>query len=309
MKLFICHASEDKDDFVRLLATELRRKHEVWYDEWVLVVGDSLLQKINEGLRTCDFAVVVLSPSFFKKKWPQNELGGLLALEQETRKIILPVWKDLSAEQVSFHSAIIAGRMAAQASEGPEKVAHALQIAIDSSSRTREIDGSNPVITEGRLLNAKLEDRRIAEQLSHTEEGTRLVLDSITHLYDSCARIGNELRGELGISLSRTTDFDDRQPAFVIRTRQGWVLELELWGLGLNFTHETWLHARLFNISGRNIQTTQGPIAEWKFTPTFRLRAAVWKDGKRNHSSAEQLAQYLIGLLLERIKRDLDAAA
>src|SRR2546426_3995304 len=50
--------------------------------------------------RSCDFGVVVLSPAFFSKKWPQAELDGLFALETVTRKIILPVWKDISENEV-----------------------------------------------------------------------------------------------------------------------------------------------------------------------------------------------------------------
>lgn len=91
MKLFLSHASEDKDDFVRPLAEVLRRNYEVWYDEYELTLGDSLLQKINQGLAACDFGIVVLSHAFFSKKWPQAELDGLFALETTTRKLILPI--------------------------------------------------------------------------------------------------------------------------------------------------------------------------------------------------------------------------
>jgi hypothetical protein len=53
MKLFISHSSEDKDDFVHPLAEALRRHFEVWYDKWTLTVGDSLQEKIDHGLTTC----------------------------------------------------------------------------------------------------------------------------------------------------------------------------------------------------------------------------------------------------------------
>lgn len=42
--VFISHASEDKDDFVRHLAESLRRSGlRVWFDELTLTVGDSPL--------------------------------------------------------------------------------------------------------------------------------------------------------------------------------------------------------------------------------------------------------------------------
>src|SRR5260370_34096642 len=100
MRLVISHASEDKDDFVRPLAERLRQVFDVWFDEYELTLGDRLLAKITEGLRSCDFGVVVLSPAFFAKKWPQAELDGLFALEEPTKKVILPIWKDVTEEDV-----------------------------------------------------------------------------------------------------------------------------------------------------------------------------------------------------------------
>src|SRR2546426_9088509 len=35
------------------------------------------------------YGVVILSPNFFKKEWPQKELDGLTAREVEGRKVVL----------------------------------------------------------------------------------------------------------------------------------------------------------------------------------------------------------------------------
>jgi len=57
--LFICHASEDKDVFVRPLATALKEQGlRIWYDEFTLRLGDSLRRKIDEGLAKSRFGVV-----------------------------------------------------------------------------------------------------------------------------------------------------------------------------------------------------------------------------------------------------------
>src|SRR5271157_2431745 len=54
--VFICHASEDKDDFVRPLAEALRARHvDVWFDEFVLTIGDSLREAIDRGLAASRF--------------------------------------------------------------------------------------------------------------------------------------------------------------------------------------------------------------------------------------------------------------
>jgi hypothetical protein len=104
--VFICHASEDKNDFVRPLAEALRSQHiEVWYDEFSLRVGDSLRQAIDRGLANSQFGVVVLSPAFFRKRWPQRELNGLVAREMgENRDLVLPIWHGLGQQEIVKHS-------------------------------------------------------------------------------------------------------------------------------------------------------------------------------------------------------------
>jgi tetratricopeptide (TPR) repeat protein len=142
-RIFLSHASEDKG-FVKSLAEELRKQYKVWYDEFELTVGDSLLQKINEGLSSCDYGVVVLSPVFFKKKWPQAELDGLFAVENSTRKVILPVWKDLTAEDVRRFSPILAGRLGVSTSDGIDKVVMELRRAISVSENVSSCPDQRP---------------------------------------------------------------------------------------------------------------------------------------------------------------------
>jgi hypothetical protein len=73
--VFISHASEDKEDFVRPLAESLRRSGLlVWYDDFTLKVGDSLRRSIDQGLAKSRHGIVVISPNFLKKDWPQKEL-------------------------------------------------------------------------------------------------------------------------------------------------------------------------------------------------------------------------------------------
>jgi hypothetical protein len=61
---------------------------------------DSLREKIDEGLSTCTHGLVVISPSFMAKPWPNREVNGLVALETgDGRKRILPVWHLTSAEE------------------------------------------------------------------------------------------------------------------------------------------------------------------------------------------------------------------
>lgn len=121
--VFISHASEDKDSFVRPLAEELSFKGvSVWYDEFTLTVGSSLRRSIEKGLIASRHGIVVLSPDFFKKEWPQKELDGLNALEDEVRTVILPIWHKVTKVDVLQYSPILADRVAINTSSGIQHV-------------------------------------------------------------------------------------------------------------------------------------------------------------------------------------------
>lgn len=129
--VFVSHASEDKDTFARPLADALRRKGlNVWFDEFTLKVGDSLRRSIDRGLAGSRFGVVLISPAFLAKEWPQKELDGLVAREVAGQKVILPVWHDITAEEVRAYSPILADRIAASSEKGLEAVVNALIEAI-----------------------------------------------------------------------------------------------------------------------------------------------------------------------------------
>jgi len=122
--VFISHASEDKQAIAQPLAEALRAKGlTVWYDQFVLRLGDNLRQVIDSGLRTSRFGVVILSPAFFSKQWTQTELSGLLARETAGKaKILLPVWHNITFEEITRISPILADRFAATTKQGLESV-------------------------------------------------------------------------------------------------------------------------------------------------------------------------------------------
>lgn len=121
--VFISHASEDKEAVTELLASALIDAGlTVWYDRFELRLGDSLRESIDQGLANSRFGIVVLSPSFFEKHWPQRELDGLVQREVKGQKVILPIWYEITADQVREHSPMLAGRVAALWSDGFESV-------------------------------------------------------------------------------------------------------------------------------------------------------------------------------------------
>jgi len=111
--VFVSHASEDKDEFVRDFVKCLQENGlNVWYDEFTLRVGDSLRRSIDNGLRNSRYGIVVLSEAFFSKEWPQRELDGLFAREVNGEKVILPIWHKISKNEVLKYSPIIADMLA-----------------------------------------------------------------------------------------------------------------------------------------------------------------------------------------------------
>lgn len=118
---------------MRPLAEELQsRGLAIWYDEFELRVGDSLRRSIDRGLAESRFGIVVLSPAFFAKEWPQYELDGLVAKEMGGSKVILPLWHKVSKDEVLGYSPALAGRLALSTSE--------YQIAELAEKLSREIN-------------------------------------------------------------------------------------------------------------------------------------------------------------------------
>ena len=121
--VFISHASEDKDDFVRPLAEGLEQHGlRVWFDESTLKVGDSLRRSIDRGLGHSKFGIVVISKHFLNKEWPQRELDGLASRENDGVKVILPIWHNIDAAAVREASPMLADRVAISSSENLERV-------------------------------------------------------------------------------------------------------------------------------------------------------------------------------------------
>lgn len=116
---FLCHAWEDKEDFVRPLARTLTKLGaRVWYDEFELTVGDSLGGEIDKGLAASKYGVVVLSEALLDKRstgWIEEELKGLFARQTTTGQMILPIWYGITKADLLEVSPSLAGTFALNA--------------------------------------------------------------------------------------------------------------------------------------------------------------------------------------------------
>jgi hypothetical protein len=140
VEIFISHASEDKDEFVRPLAEALSRKQfSVWYDEYVLTVGDSLRESIDKGLRDCTYGIVIFSEHFFEKKWPRAELNALFGrMMNESEKRILPVLHGIPFSMLQERSPLLADLYAVPTSIGLDAVVkHLIQAMLKGEADRR----------------------------------------------------------------------------------------------------------------------------------------------------------------------------
>src|SRR5437773_5004467 len=132
--LFVSYASEDKEILVRPLVEALTLAGmTAWFDDYELLLGDSLRKRIDDGLRNSRHGLVVLSHSFFKKDWPQKELDGLFSLMGRDRRI-MPIWHGLTKEDVARYSPVLAGVVAIKSSEGVAKIVEVIQRALWGTS-------------------------------------------------------------------------------------------------------------------------------------------------------------------------------
>lgn len=92
-KVFIIHASEDKERFVLDFATKLLSKGiDAWVDKWEMYPGDSLVDKIfEEGIKNAQAVIVVLSKYSVEKPWVREELNASMVRKINGRSKLIPV--------------------------------------------------------------------------------------------------------------------------------------------------------------------------------------------------------------------------
>lgn len=138
--VFISHASEDKESFADALCQELQNSGiSVWYDAISMTWGDSLRSKIDNGLKKSKYGIVILSKDYIKKGWTQYELDGLFQREMTDGKTILPIWHNITKQQVEDFSPTLAGRLALNSvSMTPAEIAGELKKILHMGNNEQE---------------------------------------------------------------------------------------------------------------------------------------------------------------------------
>lgn len=134
--VFLSHSSLDKDVFVSELSEKLSNKGlKVFEDVKVFKIGQSQTDMMNMGILNSRFVIVFLSPNFIKSGWSDYEFKSFLNREiNEKRVIILPIWHDVSVDEVRQYNPYLVDKFAlnTQKFSLDEIVEHINQVVTDS---------------------------------------------------------------------------------------------------------------------------------------------------------------------------------
>jgi len=134
---FISHDSRDKAEIAEPLALELQNiLCPVWFDQFSILVGDSLRESIEMGLRECRKCIIILTPNFLQNGgWSKREYDSIFTRELIERNIvILPIWHNVTVEDVYSYSPMLADRLAVQWTLGVDEVARRIFQSLNANT-------------------------------------------------------------------------------------------------------------------------------------------------------------------------------
>ncbi len=90
--VFISHRTADMALATRL-ANEIKAAgHNVWLDDWEIGIGDSIIGKMNAGLRDAEYLVLCYSPLGVSSPWTAEEWESFRTRQLNGQKVkLLPV--------------------------------------------------------------------------------------------------------------------------------------------------------------------------------------------------------------------------
>lgn len=166
--LFVSHAGSDKEKYI-LPLTEAFAAQGItfWLDTIEIGWGDSVVLRINEGLRGSRFVLLCLSHNFIERPWSESELTAALAIQNATGvKRVLPLILN-SKDEVLSQYPLLAGVAYREYKNNPDEVAHDV-VAIVKSPRSSS-DSVRVVVESahtGKLCNLSVSPRVSVKWLS-----------------------------------------------------------------------------------------------------------------------------------------------
>ena len=100
--VFISHANKDKEDLIEELYQSLQKLGiSIFYDKESLEWGDNWKERILNGTKKAEFAIIVISENFFDREWTECELSEFLNRQNRNgQKLILPIVHNITMQQL-----------------------------------------------------------------------------------------------------------------------------------------------------------------------------------------------------------------
>lgn len=90
--VFISHRGDDISEATKLADEVRSASHHVWLDEWQINYGDSIVERINEGLEGAKYVVICYSSAGVNSPWMGREWMSSLARQLNGYGVkVLPV--------------------------------------------------------------------------------------------------------------------------------------------------------------------------------------------------------------------------
>lgn len=100
--VFISHANKDKENLIEELYQSLQKLGiSIFYDKESLEWGDNWKERILNGTKKAEFAIIVISENFFDREWTERELSEFLNRQNRNgQKLILPIVHNITMQQL-----------------------------------------------------------------------------------------------------------------------------------------------------------------------------------------------------------------
>lgn len=95
MNIFISHNKKDLIDARALATAFIEYGINIWFDEWEIMPGDSIIGGIEEGLENANIFILVWSQNAKKSEWVGSEVKAYLHRKMKNPNIrIVPIMLD-----------------------------------------------------------------------------------------------------------------------------------------------------------------------------------------------------------------------
>lgn len=151
--IFISYAVEDKLELAYPFCQHLENKGlKVWYSGRELRYGESIEKVVKEGLEKSRYGIILITPHYFQKKWTIKELYSLWSMEHQGKNIILPVFHQVTHQDVAKHDPVLADRWAFTTDKGLAFIADEVEKVVKAENVNKQSKKNNRLIFKSVLF-------------------------------------------------------------------------------------------------------------------------------------------------------------